>query len=137
MRIKFARRQIWIAVSALTLGLVLTCTGCSKPNQTGPSAPSPPGEPATPQPSASPFVKTTTYYDGMGTVTKIDEKMGVLELDHGDIPGYMTAMKMEYYVDDKIMLTGLKVGEKVDFTVKDFSGVVTLSAVKPHVEGKK
>ena len=45
-------------------------------------------------------------------------KIGSVELNHKDIPGIMPAMIMEFYVKDKKMLKGLKVGDKVSFTLE-------------------
>jgi len=57
-------------------------------------------------------------YTGRGNVTKIDMKLGSVELDHEEITGVMPAMKMELYVSDKAMLNGLKAGDQVDFILR-------------------
>ncbi len=54
-------------------------------------------------------------YLGKGKVTKINNEIGSVEMDHDDIPGLMPAMRMEFYVADKAMLNGLAVGDSVDF----------------------
>ena len=53
-----------------------------------------------------------------GIVTKIDLKIGSVELNHKDIPGIMPAMVMEFYVKDRRMLKGLKVGDRVSFALE-------------------
>ena len=53
-----------------------------------------------------------------GVVTKINTKIGSVELNHKDIPGIMPAMIMEFYVKDRRMLKGLRVGDKVSFAVE-------------------
>jgi Cu(I)/Ag(I) efflux system periplasmic protein CusF len=85
-------------------------------------------------PSASPVVSPTQttsqpqvntevkLVDSKGIVTKIDLKLGSVELDHEEIKGVMPAMIMEFYVKDKKMLDGLKLGDKVDFTLEDNKG---------------
>ncbi len=63
--------------------------------------------------------------DSTGVVTKINresEPNGSIELDHEEIKGIMPKMLMEFYVKDKKMLDGLKVGDKVDFTLEDNKG---------------
>ena len=45
-------------------------------------------------------------------------KIGSVGLNHKDIPGIMPPMVMEFYVKDKRMLKGLKVGDKVSFTLE-------------------
>jgi Cu/Ag efflux protein CusF len=60
--------------------------------------------------------------DSKGVVTKIDLKLGSVELDHEEIKGIMPAMIMEFFVKDKKMLDGLKLGDKVNFTLEDNKG---------------
>ena len=59
-----------------------------------------------------------------GIVTKINKTIGSVELNHKDIPGIMPAMIMEFYIKDKRMLTGLKVGDKVSFTLEAKNEVI-------------
>lgn len=62
--------------------------------------------------------------EGIGKVTKINLELGSVGLDHDEIKGIMPAMEgMEFYVSDKKMLDGLKVGDKVDFVLEDNAGV--------------
>jgi len=82
-------------------------------------------QPAKPdsQTSASP---AKAFYSGQSTgiVTKINMTIGSVELNHKDIPGIMPAMIMEFYVKDKRMLRGLKVGDKVSFTLEAKNEVI-------------
>jgi Cu/Ag efflux protein CusF len=66
-------------------------------------------------------------YPGKGVVTKINDANGSIELDHEKIDGVMPAMKMEFNVRDKSQMNGLKVGDKVDFTLeyKDRHEIIT------------
>jgi Cu/Ag efflux protein CusF len=57
-------------------------------------------------------------YPAKGVVTKINTELGSVELNHGDIPGVMPPMLMEFYVSDKKILGGLKVGDNVDFVLR-------------------
>lgn len=66
-------------------------------------------------------------YKGSGTVTKINNEAGSIEMDHGDIPGLMPAMRMEFYVSDKAMLQGIAVGDSVDFTILHKGGTETIT----------
>lgn len=66
-------------------------------------------------------------YKGSGKVTKINNELGSVEMDHGDIPGLMPAMRMEFYVSDKAMLEGLAVGDNVDFTILHKGGTETIT----------
>jgi Cu/Ag efflux protein CusF len=68
-------------------------------------------------------------------VTKINLEAGSIELDHEDIPGIMPKMLMEFYVKDKKMLDGLKVGDNVDFTLEENKGqemLIKLSKAKAN-----
>lgn len=77
---------------------------------------------ASPKPASSPANTTVIpkdgNYDGKGRVTKIDMKLGSVELDHEDIPGVMPPMVMEFTVRDKKQLNGLKIDDKVDFVLE-------------------
>ncbi len=66
-------------------------------------------------------------YSGSGVITKIDYEIGSVEMDHGDIPGLMPAMRMEFYVLDKALLTGLAAGDSVDFTILYRGGTETIT----------
>lgn len=57
-------------------------------------------------------------YAGKGVVTKINMELGSVEFNHEAIKDLMPAMTMEFFVSDKKMLEGLKVGDKVDFVIR-------------------
>ena len=57
-------------------------------------------------------------YPGKGKVTKINITLGSIELDHEEIVGVMAPMKMEFFVKDKSILNGLKVGDEVEFVLE-------------------
>ncbi len=112
-----------IKLSPLTAFLFTTLCACTERtgNNTAPTSPKPA---ATASPTSSPTSDATTVspkngdYDGKGVVTKVDLKIGSVELDHEDIPGVMPPMKMEFYVSDKKLLDGLNVGDRVDFVLR-------------------
>ena len=56
-------------------------------------------------------------FHGVGVVTAIDAKSGLITLNHENIPGLMDAMEMEYQSKTPKLAEGLKVGDKVDFAV--------------------
>ncbi len=53
-------------------------------------------------------------YSGKGKVTKINNELGSVELDHEEIVGVMPPMIMEFYVKEKSVLDGLAVGDNVE-----------------------
>lgn len=57
-------------------------------------------------------------YPSRGKVTKINNELGSVELDHEDIPTVMPPMRMEFYVRNKEELKPLKVGDQVDFILE-------------------
>lgn len=69
-------------------------------------------------PNTAPSIPKDGNYDGKGVVTKINMELGSIELNHENMPGLMDAMIMEFFVKDKKILEGLKVGDKVDFVVE-------------------
>jgi Uncharacterized conserved protein len=89
--------------------------------------------PPTPKPAGTQTQIENGDYPGKGKVTKIDMQSGSVEMNHEEIVGVMPAMLMEFFVSDKGMLEGLKVGDTVDFTLryKDRSEtVVAISKAK-------
>ena len=68
-------------------------------------------------------------YQGRGKITRIDVKGGSVELDHEAIAGAVPAMKKEYFVSDKTMLNGLKLGDEVNFTLRYNNGQEIIEAI--------
>jgi Cu/Ag efflux protein CusF len=56
-------------------------------------------------------------FHGVGTITGLDAESGVVSIRHEDIPGLMSAMEMPFEAKPSKILDGLKIGDKVDFTV--------------------
>lgn len=78
-------------------------------------------------PTATPISKPENRdYLAKGKVTKINNELGSVELDHEDIPGLMPRMIMEFFVSDKAMLKGVSVGDNVDFTIRYNDGQETI-----------
>ena len=69
-------------------------------------------------------------YEGRGKLTKIDMKIGSVEMDHEDIKDLMPAMRMEFYVSDKAMLSPLTVGDNVEFTILYKGGTETITKIE-------
>jgi Cu/Ag efflux protein CusF len=55
---------------------------------------------------------------GKGTVAGVDLAKSEITLDHGDIPGIMSAMTMTFSVPDKKLLDGVAPGAKVEFDIE-------------------
>lgn len=68
-------------------------------------------------------------YPGKGVVTKINNELGSVEIDHEDIPDLMPAMKMEFSVKNKTMLKPIAVGDAVTFTVEYKQGSEIIIAI--------
>src|SRR4051794_38591453 len=61
-------------------------------------------------------------YDIKGKVLSVDAKGKSLKLDHDEIPGYMSAMKMSFDVADPKLVGGIKEGDQVQGKLKVRSG---------------
>lgn len=84
---------------------------------------------ATPKPAATQAQIENGDYPGKGKITKIDTENGSVEMNHEEIVGVMPAMLMEFYVSDKKMLDGLKVGDEIDFTLRYKDRTETVVAI--------
>src|SRR5262249_53893497 len=74
-------------------------------------------------------VQTTTYHS-RGVVKATNERRPSIELDHENIEGLMPAMTMEFYVKDKALLEGLRPGDRVEFTIENGVGGLTITQIK-------
>ena len=78
----------------------------------------------------TPVVPKNGDYPGTGKVTKINLELSSVELDHEEIKEVMPAMLMEFFVSDKKLLNGLKVGDAIDFTLRYKDGQETIVDIK-------
>ncbi|MBI3325889.1 MAG: copper-binding protein [Nitrospinae bacterium] len=62
------------------------------------------------------------FFEAEGTLAALDPERGTATINHGEIPGFMPAMQMEYHVHSKDLLTGRSPGEKVHFTMRKKAG---------------
>jgi protein SCO1/2 len=56
---------------------------------------------------------TAGQYEIKGKIVAVDMKKPAVTLDHEDIPGVMSAMKMEFKVEDAKLLDGLNPDDRV------------------------
>ncbi len=69
---------------------------------------------------------------GSGVVRAIDAGHGTVTLDAGPIASIgMAAMTMPYPVHSKALLRGLRVGEKVSFTLAMHGEAMQIDSIKP------
>lgn len=80
--------------------------------------------------SSQPVTPKDGNYNGKGKVTKINPKLGSVELDHETIEGLMPAMRMEFYVSDKSLIDSLKVEDEVDFVIEYKQGTEKIVQIK-------
>ncbi len=84
----------------------------------------------TPAPSATLSRPANGDYPGKGKITKINNELGSVELDHEEIEGLMPRMIMEFYLEDKKMIGGLAVGDNTDFVVRYKDGTEIIVEIK-------
>ena len=112
------KSRVIVVCVALLLG---ACNKQQPANRETP-APTPPSGPAA-------AVQPNTY-QGAGVVKRLDPKTPAIEIDHEEIPGLMPAMQMEFPVTDGALLSGLAVGDRIDFTVVEKTGIIKVTAIK-------
>jgi Cu/Ag efflux protein CusF len=57
-------------------------------------------------------------YKAVGIIKKTDAETDKITIDHEDIKGYMSAMEMDFSVNDKSLIESSKIGDKVDFEIE-------------------
>lgn len=83
-----------------------------------------------PTPAPTVFTPKDGDYNAKGVVTKLNLEQGSVELNHEEIKDMMPAMQMEFFVTDKKMLDGLKVGDKIDFVLRYKDHTETIVTIK-------
>jgi Cu/Ag efflux protein CusF len=68
--------------------------------------------------------------DGEGVVRAVDPVANRVTLEHGDVPGLMKPMTMDYDVAEAALLDGLAPGERVRFTLREDGGRYTVVAME-------
>lgn len=112
------KSRVIVVCVALLLG---ACSKQPSANRETP-APTPPSGPAA-------AVQPSTY-QGVGVVKGLNPKAPAIEIDHEEIVGLMPAMQMEFPVTDVALLSGLAVGDHIDFTVVEKTGIIKVTAIK-------
>jgi FtsP/CotA-like multicopper oxidase with cupredoxin domain/Cu/Ag efflux protein CusF len=85
------------------------------------------GGPASPEPAAS-----SHLHEAHGVVVSIDARKSRLLVDHEEIPGFMAAMVMNYFVSPATLLQGLRPGEKIRFTIDEDQRAIVGIAPSPR-----
>jgi len=70
-----------------------------------------------PQIWAATLAESGTTYDGRGSVVSLDEKTNKITLKHEEIKGLMPPMTMEFSFRSGEILTNVRTGDKVLFTL--------------------
>ena len=73
---------------------------------------------------AAPDKPLSKSVQGVGVVTAIDPKAQQLTINHEEIKGFMGAMEMPYPLAHPGLLTGLKVGDKIQFVINRRKGLI-------------
>ena len=114
-----------IRLVLLTLSFACACGNSPQANNTPANRPAA----ASPAAAATPVIPKDGDYPAKGVVTRISTETGSIEIDHEDIPGVMPPMVMEFFVTDKKLLDGLKVGDKIDFILRYKHPTETIVAI--------
>ena len=68
------------------------------------------------------------YHDGTGVLKSITGNR--ISVDEDEIPGFMTAMTMQYEVGNPEQLKDIKEGDKVKFRLKEMENDLTVSEIQ-------
>jgi len=109
-----------MGIACLALTFVFACSG-SKTEQ----------NPSNATPASGPAAAVqTTQYKGEGMVKALNPNAPSIEINHGDIDGFMPAMQMEYPVNDAKLLNGLAINDRIEFTVENAPEGAKVVAIK-------
>jgi Cu/Ag efflux protein CusF len=81
--------------------------------------------------SATSWAAKGTTYSAHGLVKAVDATAHTVTIDHDDIPGLMPRMTMEFSVTDSAALSAIKIGERVDFSLRDDGGKFVVTEIHP------
>src|SRR5262249_39104966 len=112
--------KILIVTAWLGLAFVVSWCGGKREEKTGDAAPALGPAPAVP----------SKRYTGQGMVEGLNPNAPSIEINHGDIDGFMPAMQMEFPVTDPKLLNGLAINDRIDFTVENDPEGVKVVAIK-------
>jgi Cu/Ag efflux protein CusF len=128
---------------ALVLIPAVAMTACNRDSVTGnaasqanaassPAAPvmAPTVAPPNPPVTGTSKAPEPAIYQGVGVVKSLNATRPSIEIDHEEIKGMMPAMTMEFYVKRESMLTGIKAGDRIEFTVQNGVGGVQIIKIK-------
>ncbi|HEX5873366.1 MAG TPA: copper-binding protein [Pyrinomonadaceae bacterium] len=113
--------MIRVFVFCLALLVIAGCNKQTAHNHVATPSPSPVG------PAAA--VQTRTY-EGVGIVKSLNPDRPGIEIDHEEVVGLMPAMQMEFPVPNRSLLNGIAVNDRIDFTIEDGVGEMTVVAIK-------
>lgn len=109
-------------MKALALPLVWIAVACSPP-ASQPAQTAAETKQAPDQTAVGPIV-------AMGTVTAIDAAAGTVSLDHEAIPAIdWPAMSMQFSAEDRSILQGIAVGDRVSFRLKSATDTQVITEI--------
>jgi Cu/Ag efflux protein CusF len=76
-------------------------------------------------------------YKSIGVVKAIDAEKSEITIDHEDIPGFMSAMEMDYSVSDRKLLESVKTDDKVEFDIEQKGSEIFLTKINKTGEVAK
>ena len=112
--------KVLIVVACVALTFVFACSGSKTEEKSSNATPA----------SGPAAAVQSSQYKGEGTVKALNRNAPSIEINHGDIDGFMPAMQMEFPVTDPKLLNGLAVNDRIDFTVENDPEGVKVVAIK-------
>lgn len=67
---------------------------------------------------------------GHGVIRGLDPAAGAITLEHGPIEGLMSAMTMTFALADPSLAAGLRVGDEVDFSLREEGDRLVVTAIR-------
>jgi Cu/Ag efflux protein CusF len=74
--------------------------------------------------------KAAENHSSSGVIMEVKDQGKTLVIQHQDFPGFMKGMTMPFEVETPAMAQGLKVGDKVDFTISKRENGFPITQIK-------
>jgi len=121
------RREHILRANFFTAMFLFVCmTACNQTTMQLPTSNAPSNAP----PNTLQNQIAVSTYRGTGVIESVEREKGRVTIKHEEIKGYMEAMTMSFKLKDPKSLDNLNIRDKIDFTLEDAAGIITIIEIR-------